>query len=210
MIKRFLFICTVMMLCMCGCEKNEFVNETEEHRTIGFVMNEIDVENSNLEYYSKFACLNNISYPKELNYKDAWEQYGNIGGALAWKLDQNIDNPNARFHVYLQYFGDNVDSDQKKIYIDKAINEINNEKGLNLDVDKWSFVEDNYYCILSREEIIAIGNREDFFVWYIGSGEGDYNKFNISTLEDVDRFVELYGDGYVQCIKGKEIQESWK
>ena len=206
MIRKIFLARAIAILLLCGCEKNIFINEIETPKTIGFVMEEIEVENNNPEYYSKIAILNNFIYPTMLDYKEEWEQFGYVGNSLSWKLERNETNTDEKFHVVLQYLGDGVNSEQPKMFVDKAIEEINNKNDLYIDVNEWSYIGHDYYCILSREEIIALGNSGCFLLWYVGSGEGEYGNIDTSTIEGVDMFVELYGDHYVRCIEGKQIK----
>lgn len=196
--RRILVISILLILFLSGCEKNVFINEPTEPRTIGFVLEEFTIESSNPEYYSKIADLFKFKYPEILEDKEEWEKYGYAARALSWKLDQNIDNPNMKYHVVLEFFSENS--------IDVEIEKINENYNMDFNVRDWFDMEyGDYYTILSREEVIALGNSKKFFVWYVGSGEGDYNKVDVTTEEGLAEFVELYGDGYVQCIEGKEI-----
>ena len=206
MIRKIFLAGAIAILLLCGCEKNIFINEIETPKTIGFVMEEIEVENNNPEFYSKIAILNNFIYPTMLDYKEEWEQFGYVGNSLSWKLERNETNTDEKFHVVLQYLGDGVNSEQPKMFVDKAIEEINNKNDLYIDVNEWSYIGHDYYCILSREEIIALGNSGCFLLWYVGSGEGEYGNIDTSTIEGVDKFVELSGDHYVRCIEGKQIK----
>ena len=206
MIRKIFIVGVIAILLLCGCERNIFINEIETPKTMGFVMEEIEVENNNPEFYSKIAILNNFNYPTMLDYKDEWEKYGFVGASLAWKLERNKENLDEKYHVCVQYFGDSMDDEQLNLYMDKAIEEINNKDDIYLDVNEWSSMGHDYYCILTREEIIALGNSGCFLLWYVGSGEGEYGNIDTSTIEGVDMFVELYGDHYVRCIEGKQIK----
>lgn len=207
--RKTIFTSVILIFVLCGCGKNIFINETKEPETKGFIQTEYVIENNNQEYYSKIADLKNIKYPKMLEEMTEYK-YGSVGPSLTWKLDCNIDNPDEKYHVIVQYyeeFDESVNYEQIYIYMIERIDEINEECNLNLNVKEWVKLEFDYYCILTREEIKALGTSGQFFVWYVGSGDGEYTTLDTSTYEGVSAFVELYGDGYVQCIDGKEIKE---
>ena len=96
--KIVLVICIIMMLCQCGC-RGVFLNEEKESETLGFIIEEIDIESANSALYSKIAVIDNpAKYPESMKYDASYAKYGSAGAALIWKLERN-SNDNEKIHV---------------------------------------------------------------------------------------------------------------
>ena len=205
--KSLILLTIILIFALCGCDKKEEINKNGK---IGFVVSVEDINNNNPNYYAQVATLRSVSVkPDLLKYKEEWEtKYGMVAEALAWKLDRTEVDSNTLFHVAV--ICTTLDNDETAYEdMNKAIDEINATYGLNIDTSDWVEMCIDYYCVLTREELLALTHNK-FIARYIGSGEGDMKKMDISTPEGVDTYIELYGDGFVQKIEGKEIKNYTK
>ena len=72
----------------------------------------------------------------------------------------------------------------------------------------------NQTCIekgwLTENEILSLTNQGKLSVDYIGSYMVNSKDLDLTTPEGVDVYIELFGDGYVQCVDGKDIKDYTK
>lgn len=212
--KKILALGMVIMLCLSGCGiKDIFITtpSKEEQPTLGMVLEECEIKSDNSEYYSKIAIIQQTSKESEmLNelYDDT--SYGSVGIALRWKI-KHSKIPNEKLHVVVEYCEDEIwyDNSQPEKFreeVGKLITEINNKSDINYNFENWVYFCPNaFYTIMTAEEILNLGTDDNFRIEYVGSNNANPENLDMDTTEGVDVYVELYGDGYVQCIEGKEV-----
>lgn len=220
--RKILIVCMVAMLILSGCGmKSVFINEPteQEFETIGFVIEEYEIEKRNPEYYSQIANIRPAKNKPELLRKyGLCNDYKNMGLALAWKIDHNDDTKNEKIHVVLGYKGYGTSYscsddmlDEKIEEISKVIDNINTESGMQIEFDSWfSVFLTDFYALLTEEEIIRLSQEGCFLIDYVGSNEVEHDGVDFNTPEGVDIFIEMYGDSFVQCIDGKELVDYTK
>ena len=212
-----LVLTTLMVVCLCGCfalidDVNSGGYNNDNNIELGFVVDVVQINVDDEDYYSQVAELNNIeNSPSALKYKEEWEEkYGKVRPALAWKLERSERNPEAKWHVIMTLAeGESGSEEEIKKQIEEKVKSINEQCGSNIDTTKWTDVLLGYYCVVTEEELFILTNN-GFYASLVGSGESDYRKMDLNTEEGADIFVELYGDGYVQYIDGKEIKDYTK
>lgn len=208
--KVLVVICIVMVLCQCGC-RGFFLNEEKESETKGFVIEEIDVESENPVLYSKIAVIDNTAkYPELMIYDESYAKYGSSGVALIWKLERN-SNGNEKIHVIVNAVSLNLSDEEIITEIERLITELNSEKDMEINTNEWEYLGySRFYCMLTENEILSLANQGKLSVDYIGSYMVDSKDLDLTTPEGVDVYIELFGDGYVQCIDGKDIKDYTK
>lgn len=208
--KVLVVICIVMMLCQCGC-RGFFLNEEKERETKGFVTEEIDVESENPVLYSKIAVIDNSAkYPELMRYDESYAKYGSAGVALIWKLERN-SKENEKIHVIVNAVSLNLSDEEIITEVEKIIAELNLEKNMEINTSEWEYLGySRFYCMLTENEILSLTNQGKLSVDYIGSYMVNSKDLDLTTPEGVDVYIELFGDGYVQCVDGKDIKDYTK
>ena len=205
--KIVLMVCIFVMLCQVGCGKNVFINESEDD-TLEFVLEEIEISSNNSDDYSKIAVIQDRkNEPELMHYDSSYSKYGRASAALIWKLERNNDS-DEKIHVIVSCEMWNLSDDEIEGELTKVITEFNSNQNMEINDKDWKYLEcSRFYARLSEKEILGLANQGDFRIMYIGSNNVDYKDLDLTTPEGVDVYIELFGDGYVQCVNGKEIKD---
>lgn len=185
---------------MFGCKQKEKKEEFEYYI--------VDVESSNDKLYDRLVSTyyEEDAYKKEINNHRPYGYKYTYVSTLALKMELNKDNPDMLYHIVV------FNWKQDEINTRDIVDQINAEKGMNLNMDDWfQFCDDEgfwhdikYYYIFTVEEVNALAEA-GLTCYYVGSGEGSEEEANWDTPEGLDIYCELYGDDYVQYREGMTV-----
>ena len=196
-------VTTVIVICLLlsvititgGCKSREGIEVTDKHQVI-------NVDNTNEELYRQIVFLNydqNVSLSAYEHRPEGYPFF--INSALAIQMEKYKDEPDRKYHVVIDNLGEEMSVE--------LIDEINEEKGLSLDIDDWEKVywlglSLNYYYLLTAEEIWALADK-GVYLCYVGTGVGDIKDANWDTEEGKEVYCQLYGDQVIRYEKGMTL-----
>ena len=184
----------LMVVAETGCSKSSDSSETTT-KYVSKVSQKVD--NPDERLYKEIELINSPSDCRKFRSKrnEEYPDYDiEIMDALVYQMERYKDDPDRTYHTLFCTF-------PSSLFTEEYIAEINEEYGLDMELDKWEEFTDGmvigYYYLLTADEIRALADK-DIVCYYVGSGEGDVNKANIDTLEGIYEYCELYGDQYIQ------------
>lgn len=164
-------------------------------------------------------------------YPDSYEKYRSvICTALAYKMNI-IDKSDYKYPVIIELYENLKLAGNNYIYndLEQLIDIVNSDLDEKIDIqdgmkvfdmfyekysqeysNKYNFSK-KYYFNLTKEQILEIADvlleNKDLFragIYYVGSGNGEYQNQNWDTTEGIETYCELHGDGFI--MNGNEVE----